>query len=248
CDACFRRRFLERVRRTLNESKALKADSKIVIGVSGSCESLAMAKAVWKLESRYERVQASFVHVSRWRGREEEEAIAGAFEKLGLPSGALRTVSLKARSGFDLTDLVEEGIVAKEEVCGACRALVRGALSAAAARAGAGVLACGDSADELAEEALFLVCAGRRGRLGKMGAKEGLFGGRIWLVRPLGRILRSEAKGYLDSCGLRETYSCPHGDSRRRRFSGLLKAVEEKHPGSVFSALESLRDLAQALA
>jgi len=243
CDSCFRRRFLERVRRTLNKLKLLNIESKLLLGVSGSCESLAMAKAIWKLESKYKGVQLSFVHVSRWDDHKEEEAIAGTFEKLGLPLNLLRTIQLKERFGFNLPDLVKDGIVSERELCSACQSLVSGALTIEAVRSGADILVCGDSADELAEEALSLLCVGRFRR---MDEKKELLDGTIWCIRPLSHVLRTEAESFLDSYGIHAKYSCPYRGLRRREFAGSLRAIEEKHPGSVFSTLKSLLDLARS--
>ncbi|MGQ9513481.1 MAG: ATP-binding protein [Thermoproteota archaeon] len=243
CDSCFRRRFLERVRGVVNRSKIFKTNSKLVLGVSGSCESIAMAKVMWKLESKYKGVRISFVYVSRWSEREEEEAILDTFKELGLPTNDLKIVSLKAKHGFYLPELVEERIIKHEMLCRACRSLVPSILIVEASKVGADVLLYADTADELAEEGLFLLGIGRNERLKDLGVKRALSAGRIWLFRPLSHVLKSEAESYLNSYGIHAKYLCPYRSARRVEFSGFLTALEAKHPGAVFSALRSFLDL-----
>jgi tRNA(Ile)-lysidine synthase TilS/MesJ len=203
---------------------------------------------MWKLESKYKGVRISFIHVSRWDWKDEEDAIFDAFKRLDLPSNALKIVSLKAKYGFYLPELVEERIIKQEMLCRACRSLIPSILTVEASKADADILIYADTADELVEEALFLLSVGKNERLQYLGIKRALSNGRIWLVRPLSHILKLEAESYLNSYGIYNKYLCPYRSIRKQEFSGLLTTLEAKHPGSFFSALKSFLDLNQVIA
>jgi len=247
CDDCFRNRFLERVRGTINKHRLLTPRSKVLLGVSGSAQSMAMAKAIWEIERKYGTVRLSFVHVLRWDDAEEANAVREAFGKLRLPLEGLRTVSLKEKRGFCLTELVEGRSVARGGVCRVCRRLIPSVLTVEASRIGCDVIAYGDTADELAEEALFHLSSERSDNFSRMGAKRTLSGGRLFRVLPLSHVLKSEATGYLSSFGFSPRYSCPYRDVRKEEFSGITAQLEEKQPGSAFSAIKSFLSLSDAL-
>jgi len=247
CDKCFRNRFLKRVKRTVNKHNLLTPKSKLTIGVSGSPQSLAMAKVMWELEGKYNDVMVSFVHIMRWGDMEEVNAVRGAFERLRLPLQKLKVISLKAKRGFCLKELVEEKVISRGGVCRACRNLMHSVLTVEAIRDGSGILVLGDTADELAEEALFMLSAERYRRIEIIEAKRALSNGRLYRVLPLSHVLKSEAASYLDSLGFSLNYSCTYGGIRRREFSGLTAQLEAKQPGSAFSAIKSFLDLSEAL-
>jgi len=247
CDACFRIRFLKRVRRTINKHRLLTPRSKVLLGVSGSVQSMAMAKAVWELERKYGAVRVSFVHVLRWGDAEEANAVREAFGQLRLPLENLRTVSLKERRGFCLHELVEEKSVSRGGLCRACRRLVPSVLTVEASRIGCDVVAYGDTADELAEEALFFLSSERFESLARIGAKRALSDGTLCRALPLSHVLKSEATSYLSSFGFSPSYSCSYRDVRKEEFSGITAQLEAKQPGSAFSAIKSFLSLSKSL-
>jgi len=247
CDSCFRARFLERIRRTINRHRLMTLRSKILLGVSGSAQSMAMAKAIWEIERKYMTTRVSFVHVLRWDDAEEANAVREAFGQLRLPLDSLRTVSLKEKRGFCLPELIEWKSVAREGVCRTCRQLMPSVLTIEACRIGCDVVACGDTADELAEEALFYLSSERSDSLARMGAKRALSDGRLFHVLPMSHVLKSEATSYLSSFGFSPSYSCPYRDVRKEEFSGIMAKLEEKQPGSAFSAIKSFLSLSKAL-
>jgi len=247
CDACFRVRFLERVRRMINKHRLLTPRSKVLLGVSGSAQSMAMAKAIWEIERKYMTVRVSFVHVLRWGDMVEADAVREAFGQLHLPLEKLRTVSLREKRGFCLTDLVEGKSVDRRGMCRACRHLIPSVLTVEASGIGCDVIAYGDTADELAEEALFHLCSERSDSLARMGAKRALSDGRLYRVLPLSHALKSEAASYLRSFGFSPSYSCPFRDVRKGEFSEIMAKLEEKQPGSAFSAIRSFLSLSRGL-
>lgn len=248
CDACFRARFLERVGRTINEHRLLTPRGKILLAISGSAQSIAMAKAIWEIERKYLAVRVSFVHVLRWGDMVEADAVREAFGQLHLPLEDLRTVSLREKRGYCLTDLVEGRFIAREGVCRACRHLVPSVLTVEARGMGCDVIAYGDTADELVEEALFHLCSERSDSLARIGAKRALSDGRLHRVLPLSHALKSEATSYLSSLGFSPSYSCPFRDVREEELSGIMAKLEEKQPGSAFSATKSFLSLSRGLA
>jgi len=247
CDACFRIRFIERVRRTINKHRLLTPRSKVLLGVSGSAQSMAMAKAIWEIERRYGGVRVSFAHVLRWGDMGEADAVREAFGKLRLPIESLRTISLRARRGFCLHELVEGKSIAEGGLCRACRHLVPSVLTVEARRYGCDVIAYGDTADELAEEALFSLSSERFEGLARIGAKRALSDGTLSRILPLSHVLSSEATSYLSSFGFSPSYSCPYRGVREGEFSGFTAQLEAKQPGSAFSAIKSFLSLSRSL-
>jgi tRNA(Ile)-lysidine synthase TilS/MesJ len=247
CDGCFRNRFVERVRGTINRYRLLSPRSRIVVGVSGSPESIALAKVTWELESRYEGARISFIHVLRWGNEEEADAIEDAFRRLHMPTAKLKPISLKEKRGFYLSELVDENVITRVGICMACRLLVPSTLTIEVARAGGDVIAYGDTADELAEEALYMLSAERYEKMVNVAAKRDLAGGRFCRVLPLSHALKAEASGYLSTFGFHLDYACPYVDVKKEVFSGLTAKLEAKKPGSAFSAIGSFLNLAEVL-
>jgi len=247
CNMCFKIRFLERVMRTINRNRLLTPRSKVLLGVSGSAQSIAMAKAIWEIERRYGAVRIYYIHVLRWGDTEEENAVREAFSQLRLPLENLRTVSLREKRGFYLPELMEDKSVAREGMCRACRRLVPSVLTVEASRIGCDVIAYGDTADELAEEALFFLISNRFESVARMGAKMALSDGRLCRALPLSHVIKSEAMSYLGSFGFSPRYSCPYRDVRKGEFSGITAQLEAKQPGSAFSAIKSFLSLSMAL-
>jgi tRNA(Ile)-lysidine synthase TilS/MesJ len=247
CDACFRGRFLERVKRTVSGHRLLTLRSKLTIGVSGSPQSLALAKVMWELEGGYRDVAVSFVHVLRWGDMEEANAIRSAFAQLHLPLERLRAAALREKRGFCLPELLKEDVIPRSAICRACRSLVRSVLTIEAVRGGSDVLVLGDTADELAEEALFMLSSGLAGRIRGIEAKRPLSDGQLHRALPLSHVLSSEAVSYLSSYGFSPSYSCAFKVARKGAFSGLTAPLEAKRPGSAFSAIKSFLDLSEAL-
>ncbi|WP_309122865.1 tRNA lysidine(34) synthetase TilS [Paenibacillus sp.] len=223
-----------RAERTIRERSLFAHGERIVVGVSGGADSVALLHMLCELRERYDyRVAAAHVnHGLRGDESDAEEAYIRALcERLGTPCFATRVdvAGALAAHGNNLQS--------------AARALRFEAFRAAAVDWGAGATALGHHADDQAETVLMRLLRGAgAGGLGGIRFVAEVNG--LKLVRPLLRIKKTELEAYCERHGLAPRFDS--SNAKRTYFRNairldLLPYIMKLRPG----AADSLRRAAE---
>ncbi|MCI3923253.1 tRNA lysidine(34) synthetase TilS [Paenibacillus sp. TRM 82003] len=193
-----------RVAREIEERSLLRPDERIVVGVSGGPDSVALLHLLRELGGVY-RWRLSAAHVNHGlRGDEsdEEEAyVRGLCDDLGVPCYAARVDVESALPRYG------------NNVQAAARALRYQAFREAAAAWDTNTVALGHHGDDQAETVLMRLLRGT-GPGGLAGIRAISLAEDLKLVRPLLRITKAELETYCESFGL-EPRRDSSNDSRK---------------------------------
>jgi tRNA(Ile)-lysidine synthase len=227
------RSMLSTILRTIRAQGLVGPGERVVVGVSGGPDSMALVHALARLAPRLEiEVEAATVdHGLRPAARAEAERVCAWIEALGLPWHGLRVDVAAARQG-------------RASLQDAARRARLGALEELAARRGA-LVALGHQADDQAETVLFRVVRGTglRGLAG-IPYRRGPF------IRPLLDATRADVLRYLARHRVPSIDDPSNADARFARARirhQILPALAVENP-RVREALVALAAAARAVA
>jgi tRNA(Ile)-lysidine synthase len=226
--------ILEKVRTTISTYNLLDGGERVVIGVSGGPDSVALLHLLYSLKEEY-RISLHIAHLNhRLRGKaseEEEEFVRGLAKRLGLPF-SVKGVDIRERckdSPFSIeVQARRERYLFFEEVANSI---------------GAEKIALAHQADDVIETVIMDLIrgSGLRGLRGIPPIRKD--GENVWIIRPLIRIHREEIEGYLKFKKLRyfiDRSNIEPINLRNRIRLTLIPKLEEYNPNFRRTFLRSI--------
>jgi len=222
------RLILRKVGRAISDYRMIEEGDRVAVAISGGKDSLVL------LEVLQERRR--FVPV-----RHELIAI---YVDMGLPwADWSRLEALLKERGYPYEVVEPESREEAGKHCFWCSWYRRKALFRAADRLGCQKLALGHHLDDLVET--FLLNLFLHGEISTMAPKQEMFGGRLWLIRPLTYVEGSEVEALARRLNLPRFPPCPQGDrSQRALMREIIAQVERVCPAvktNLFRSLQRIR-------
>ena len=241
CRRCFLENIVDRVRATISRYELLKPFDKIAVAVSGGKDSLSLLRVLERIERDFPKASLVAVTIDEGIPEYRDEAVENAVEysrSLGVPH---YVYSFRELFGFSLTEVVESNVADAVglQPCTICGVLRRKALTIAAKKLGATVIATAHTLDDVVQTYFLNILRGdtRFTPIGIRREAEDV----IPRVAPFRLIPEREIVLYAYISGIPfQTYVCPYVErSMRDSVRLFLTEYEEKFPGSLFSALSS---------
>lgn len=245
CAHCFNKSIEMHVRRTISKYDLLKPFDRIAVGVSGGKDSLSLLKILQRIERDFPKTILKAVLVDEGIPVYRDESVRIAEEFASSLGVELIKVSFKELFGFTLAEAVESG-AAKElglQPCTICGVLRRKALTLAAKRIGATVVATAHTLDDVVQTYLLNLLRGEA-RIQSLGLRRGVEG-VIPRVAPFRLIPEREVVfyAYLNKIPY-QTHTCPYAHtSMRDPIRLFLTSYEERYPGSLYAFLNSFEKM-----
>lgn len=248
CSTCFIEDLEEKVRRTIVRHAMLEPLDYVAVGVSGGKDSLTLLTILAKLEGRFPRARLTAVTIDEGIHGYRDEALEIARRHCERLQVRQVNVSFNELFGITTDDIAHT----KRQLtpCSYCGVLRRKALNRAAAKIGATKIATAHNLDDEAQTALLNFLHGDISRLVRnspvLKDPRGKF---IPRIKPLSEIPEREIVLYAYARGFEfQSTPCPHGnDALRNDIRSILNRLDEKHPGTKFTAYRSGEKLRKLL-
>ncbi len=232
--------FEKRVVRTISAYRMFRRDDRIAVAVSGGKDSLALLKVLAKIEKGYPQAQLFAVTVDEGIEGYRVEAVENAVTLAGRLNVPIHVVSFEELYGMTLTEMMARPEIVNLglQPCSVCGPLRRKAINYAAGRLGATVVATAHTLDDIVQTYMMKVF---RGELGYADVGLRYDGPAIPRVSPFRLSPEREVVLYAFLSGIPfQSHACPNAaKSMRDPIRAFLTAYEERHPGSLYSALRS---------
>lgn len=162
CERCFKLSVIERVKRTISRYELLSYDDRIAVAVSGGKDSLSLLEILQEIEKDFPHAKLFAVTIDEGiEGyRTECLAVAESFSRnLGIP---FLSLSFKELFGFTLTEVAESKLLERLGIrpCTVCGVFRRKALTIAARRLKATVIATAHTLDDVVQTYLLNLLKG----------------------------------------------------------------------------------------
>jgi uncharacterized protein (TIGR00269 family) len=242
CASCFVESVEKRVRKTISRYGLLREDDRIAVAVSGGKDSLALLRILWKIERDFPN--AEIVAVSVDEGipgyRDEALELASTYSrKLGVKHVVY---SFKDLFGVGLVEADRNGLLDRLRIgpCTLCGVWRRKALSIAAKKVGATVVATAHTLDDIVQTYIMDMLRGSFPQ-NLIGVRRG-GDGVVPRVAPLRLIPEKEVVlyAYLTAIPFQQT-PCPNAERAQRDLvRNFLTIFDDRYPGSLFAALHAI--------
>lgn len=238
-DDCFvkpPKSLLRQVGKAIGEYQLIRADDRILLGLSGGKDSLALLHLLRHFQ-RHAPIRFSFAAVTIDPQSEsfDPSPLIPYMEQLGIPYHYVREpiVSL-AETHMD-----------NDSYCAFCARMKRGLMYRTAREHGYNVLALAQHLDDLAES--FLMSAFHGGKLKTMKAHYRIDAGDLRVIRPLVMVRERQTADFAKAAGLPVIVeNCPMCfamPTQRQHMKALLAHEEQQNPQlfkSLFTAMQPL--------
>ncbi|MBI4214671.1 TIGR00269 family protein [archaeon] len=240
CDRCFADFYEHKVWRTIRENKLLEHKDKIMVGVSGGKDSLAVLHFLSKHHFDVTAVTLDEGIVGY------REKTLDAVEDYCLDSKVpLVVVPFKEAYGVTIDHAVEQG----EHPCSVCGVFRRDLLNSKAKELGFTKVVTGHNLDDEVQTMMMNMLRSELPRLARCTPGMETVDGFVPRVKPLRECFERENVAYAIINKL--AYSdaeCPYAkDGFRASVRDALNGIEEKHPGSKLALLHNFDELARLL-
>jgi len=244
CKRCFLKSIEDKVKSTISRFKMLKEEDRIVVGVSGGKDSVALLYILSKIEKQFPKSEIIAVTIDEGiKGyREESLRIARKIAK-NLDVEHL-TFSFRDLFGYTLDSIFERSLRKglKLAPCTYCGVLRRKALNLAAREVCADKLATAHNLDDEVQTILINFLRGDVERLARLEPVQSIIHSKfVPRIKPLMEIPENEVSLYVY---LRElnffSAPCPYAHyALRGDVRDFLNEMEEKRPGTKFIILNT---------
>lgn len=253
CGKCFSKNFEEKVAKANHDFKLVRRGDVVAVGVSGGKDSAAMLFVLKKLADKIGEITLKPVLVDEGIDGYRNKAIICAekvCERLQMP---LEKISYSEALGVSMDEAMKKRELAEKihRSCSYCGVFRKYCLNKVAKQAGASKLAIGHNADDVTQTFLMNLLRGEVERNEQFAAYTGSSQRVLFVprVRPLIYCTELECAYY---CVLNEIPfhrgGCPYAsESFRGEVKDFLNSVEEKHPGTKKSLLNSFLSLKEKL-
>jgi len=246
CERHFIEFFERRVRSEFRKQADIPKGSKIGVAVSGGKDSITTMRLTAEIMlPRGVKVEAVSVDegVPGYRELSIEKAREEA-EKAGIPHHVASFGDM-----FGVTTAEIALMKRDKSPCSYCGVLRRQALNLTARKIGADFLATGLNLDDTAQSIMMNFTKGDVERLARLGPHTRVQPGLIPRIQPLRSIPEREIFLYASLRGFSFHESrCPHaGEALRNEYRAIINDLEERHPGTRHSILNSYDSIKPAL-
>jgi len=228
CEECFKKYFIERVRKTVDEYKMFKPGERVAVAVSGGKDSVTLLHS---LKTAYPDLDIHAIHIDLGINEFSKEARKVTEEVAKLVDVPLHIFSLKEERGYTIKDFI--GTKYGRRICGTCGIIKRYYMSYLAKKIDADVLATGHLLDDVIEVMITLFVDGKfEDLITQKPVLEPEFPNQVRKVKPLVKIYEWETRLYVDLNNLpRLTRSCPlRIGARSIRRKEIIMRFEEQEP------------------
>jgi len=250
CKTCFLGDIEERVRRTISKYDMLRFDDHLAVAVSGGKDSLTMLRILRKIERKFPKAKLTAVTVDEGIRGYRAEAIRLAkkyCDELGVEH---IVVSFQKLFGTTLDRLIRS----KKELspCSYCGVLRRRAIHVGARRARANKIATAHNLDDEVQTVLLNIFHGDAKRIARVEPVLVDPANRfLERIKPMCEIPEKEIALYAYLTGIKfQSCPCPYLETALRNdIREMLNRIEQKHPGTKFTAfrsMERIRDYLKA--
>ncbi|MFH1200329.1 MAG: TIGR00269 family protein [Candidatus Micrarchaeota archaeon] len=255
CEACFCAQFERRVSQANKDFKMLRLGDKVAVGVSGGKDSGAMLYVLKKMSPSIRGLELIPITIDEGIDSYRIPSIKCAQElcdTLGLPLATYRycdyfkpmddVVKIRNRKS-------KSGKLKNRRSCTYCGVFRRALLDRASRELGAGKLAIGHNADDVAQTFLMNLLRRDEGKWGAFSPASDGYGGFVPRIKPLIYNPEAEALLYCKFKGIPYyECKCPYSsESFRGEVKRFLNRVEEGFPGAKFNLLQSYLSLQEKM-
>lgn len=238
CKGHFIEMFERRVGRTIRERRMLKANERILVGLSGGKDSCVLLHSLAALNMPLELVAVTIDEgIEGYREKTLKTAIKEC-RKLGIEHHAYPLKEHAGRSMDEIASLKEN------TPCSYCGVLRRYLLNKAAKELNADKIATGHNLDDVAQTLIMNIMRNEPSRIARSGCD-----GFIPRIRPLMRTPEREIAIYAMMKGIElDNMDCPYAHHAfRSHVRGMLNKAEERYPGTKYKILGSYMGMEKAL-
>jgi uncharacterized protein (TIGR00269 family) len=234
----------------------LRFDDRIVVGVSGGKDSMALIAILHKLETAFPKAELTAISIDEGIEGYRREAVKIAEQgcrKLGVEHFV---VSFKELFGYGLDEIVERLRTRGEASnggltpCAYCGVLRRRALNSAARKLNATKLATGHNLDDETQTILLNILHGNPLRIAQVRpVSQFTHVEFVRRIKPFCEILEKETAlyAYLKKIEF-QTIPCPYAPAALRNdIRSMLNLMEAKHPGLKYTVYRSAEKLWDSL-
>lgn len=234
CQPHFVKLFESRVLRTVREHRMLRKGDRVAVGLSGGKDSSVMLHLLHRI-SKSLPIELFAITIDEgiagYRNRTLEVAKKEC-RKLDIP---LTIVSFRKEFGKTLDSLLKQK--GEERSCSYCGVMRRHLLNRFAREMGAGKLAIGHNADDVAQTLFMNLMRNEQPeRMGRFGPLSGAVDDEAFVqrVKPLFSTPERDVAAYAMMKGIEiEFTECPYARFAFRQYvRQMLNAAEEKYPGT----------------
>lgn len=224
-----------RIGQAMHDYSMLAEGDKVLIAVSGGIDSLVLTWILdyWQHKAPIQYI-LSAVYIDNGFDNSTSDNVAKQLQRINVPSVIKKT------------DFWERAAAAEDEksVCYHCAKLRRNLLFSIAEQEGFNKIAFGHHKDDILET--FFINLLYAGNLSTMVPKQGLFGGRLHIIRPMAYLEKNEVIDIAEKAGITPVKNpCPKdSDSKRqeaRKILASLSALDPKVKSNIFAALSNIR-------
>jgi len=236
---------VDRVRRTISRYNLLEYDDKILVAISGGKDSLSLLKILERIERDFPHSELYAVMIDEGIGGYRAGCVAVAERFCSALRVPFTSLSFKDLFGFTLSEVVESGVLEDLGLtpCTVCGIFRRKALTIAARRLGATVIATAHTLDDVVQTYLLNLLKGE-GNIRPVGLRREN-GQAIPRVAPLRLTPQREIAlyAYLENIPF-QTATCPYTHtSMRDRVRSFMTWYAANKPEALFSFLKNFERL-----
>ena len=228
--------LLRKVGRAIADYGMIRADDRILLGVSGGKDSLSLLLVLSHLQSYAPvRFELGVITIDPEVEGFDPSPLTTYYESLGLPwFYRQQPIMEEAKTRMD-----------GDSFCAYCARMKRGIMYTTCREQGYNVLALAQHLDDLAES--FLMSAFHQGKLGTMKAHYTIDAGDLRVIRPLVYARETQTIAFAESADLPLIPdSCPAcftAPTQRAHMKTLLAREEHEHPHLFANLLHAMRPL-----
>lgn len=228
CDECFKKYFVNRVKKTVEEYRMFNPDERVAVAVSGGKDSIALIHSL-KMTFPNQDLHMIYIHLGiHDYSVASLEVVDKISQILDVP---LHIYDLKKERGYTIEDFL--GTKYGRKICSTCGVIKRYYLSYCANKIGADVLATGHVLDDVIEVMINLFTDGKFDDLiNQKPVLEPYFPNQVRKIKPLIKTYEWETELYVKLNNLPTTpIDCPlKRGARSIRRKEILKLFEESEP------------------
>ncbi len=246
CERHFMEFFEKRVRAEFRKQADIRKGSKIAVAVSGGKDSVTTMHLTAEIMLP-RGVEVEAISVDEGVPGYRELSIEKAKKEAEKARITHHIASFKDMFGVTTTEIAM--MEREKSPCSYCGVLRRQALNLKAKEIGADFLATGLNLDDTAQSILMNFTKGDVERLARLGPHKQVQPGLIPRIQPLRSIPEREIFLYASLRGFSFHESrCPHaGEALRNEYRAIINDLEERHPGTRHSIINSYDAIKPAL-
>ncbi|PAV07788.1 TIGR00269 family protein [Methanosphaera cuniculi] len=251
CSHCFKESIEKQVLKTIKKQKLITKNDKVLVGLSGGKDSVALLKILNILKEK-NIIELEAVTIDEGIGGYREEGIRIAkqtAEKLGVKH---HIVSFKDKYNFTIDDIMEyqKTVDKPQHACTYCGVFRRQIFNQVAREIKATKLATGHNLDDETQSIMMNYLEGNINNMVRIGYKTESSDERFTQkIKPLRKIPEKEIGLYVVESGFEVHFDgCPYAhESFRMEIGDFIRDATLKHPTIMYSTLNGFEKIRPAI-